>query len=126
MIRRFFEAIVQRVDTFIGNHEDKAKEIATDIGGIISGILQVLLSKEGALLAFLTERISLSKYAIFAICVVTAFVTAAFLLKRFAGRYVHVKALAESFLSAVNIKGVLKDAAEKWIKEKCKKEKKEE
>ena len=126
MIKRFFEAIVQRVDTFIGNHEDKAKEIATDIGGAISGILQVLLSKDGALLAFLTEKISLSKYAIFAICVVTAFVTAAFLLKRFAGRYVHVKALAESFLSAVNIKGVLKDAAEKWIKEKCKKEKKEE
>lgn len=86
----------------------------------------MLLSKDGALLAFLTEKISLSKYAIFAICVVTAFVTAAFLLKRFAGRYVHVKALAESFLSAVDIKGVLKDAAEKWIKEKCKKEKKEE
>ena len=126
MIRRFFEAIVQRVDTFIGNHEDKAKEIATDIGGIISGILQVLLSQEGVLLAFLTEKIRLNKYAICAMCVVAVFVAVALLLKRFAGRYVHVKALAESFLSAVNIKGVLKDAAEKWIKEKCKKEKKEE
>ena len=59
-------------------------------------------------------------------CVVAVFVAVALLLKRFAGRYVHVKALAESFLSAVNIKGVLKDAAEKCIKEKCKKEKKEE
>lgn len=123
---RFLETIVQRVDTFIGNHEDKAKTIATDIGGAISGILQVLLSQEGVLLAFLTEKIKLNKYAICAICVVAAFVMAAFLLKRFAGRHTNIKALAESFLSAVNIKGVLKDAAENWIKEKCKKEKKEE
>lgn len=86
----------------------------------------MLLSKEGVLLAFLTEQVKLSKYAIFTICAVTAVMTVAFLLKHFAGRYTHIKSLAESFLSAVNIKGVLKDAAEKWIKEKCKKEKKEE
>lgn len=86
----------------------------------------MLLSQEGVLLAFLTEQVKLSKYAIFTIFAVTAVMTVAFLLKRFAGGYVHVKALADSFLSAVNIKGVLKDAAEEWIKEKCKKEKKEE
>ena len=126
MIRRFFEAIVQRVDTFIGNHEDKAKEIATDIGGAIRDILQVLLSKEGVLLAFLTEQVKLSKYAIFTICAVTAVMTVAFLLKHFAGRYTHIKSLAESFLSAVDIKGVLKDTVTEYDKTKCKTEKKEE
>ena len=126
MIRRFFEAIVQRVDTFIGNHEDKAKAIATDIGGTIRDILQVLLSKESVLLAFLTEQIKLSKYAIFTICVVAAFMTVAFLLKRLAGRYAHIKSLAESFLSAVDIKGVLKNTVTGYVKAKCKTEKKGE
>lgn len=122
---RFLETIIQRVDTFIGSHEDKAKEIATDIGGAIHGILQVLLSKESVLLAFLTEQISLSKYAIFTICAVAVFVAVAFLLKRFAGRHTHIKSLAESFLSAVNIKGVLKDTVTGYVKAKCKTEKKE-
>lgn len=85
----------------------------------------MLLSQEGVLLAFLTEKIRLNKYAICAICVVAVFVAVALLLKRFAGRYVHVKALAESFLSAVNIKGVLKDTVTEYVKTKCKTEKKE-
>ena len=84
----------------------------------------MLLSKEGVLLAFLTEQVKLSKYAIFTICAVTAVMTVAFLLKHFAGRYTHIKSLAESFLSAVDIKGVLKDTVTEYVKTKCKTEKK--
>lgn len=86
----------------------------------------MLLSQEGVLLAFLTEKIRLNKYAICAICVVAVFVAVALLLKRFAGRYTHIKSLAESFLSAVDIKGVLKDTVTEYVKTKCKTEKKEE
>lgn len=86
----------------------------------------MLLSKEGVLLAFLTEQVKLSKYAIFTICAVTAVMTVAFLLKHFAGRYTHIKSLAESFLSAVDIKGVLKDTVTEYVKTRCKTEKKEE
>jgi hypothetical protein len=52
--------------------------------------------------------------------------TVAFLLKRLAGRYAHIKSLAESFLSAVDIKGVLKNTVTGYVKAKCKTEKKEE
>lgn len=39
---------------------------------------------------------------------------------------IDIKSLAESFLSAVDIKGVLKDTVTEYVKTKCKTEKKEE